>query len=177
MSLAVCRGLVRVNAGEVRLVSAPDKSWRFEVELAVAQPASSGAAGIPRASGPAVRALTALIVEPDPSARQSLISRLGELGHRGIPVAAAEDAVDLVKRLHFHIVFCSASHLGSRWVDCFETCRGRVDTFVLLTEGLDPALSATLPAGEAYTLAKPINADELERLVQAVEARVAGLKQ
>ena len=53
----------------------------------------------------------------------------------------------------------------------------RVDAFVLLTEGHDPALSAALPAGEAYTLPKPISADELERLVQAVEARVTGLKQ
>ncbi len=176
-SLAVCRGLVRLNAGEMRLSMAPDKSWRFEVELAIAQPASSGAVGIPRASGPAVRALTALIMEPDPSARQSLISLLGELGHRGVPVAAVEDAKDLVKRLHFHMVFCPAYRQGSPWIDCFEACRGRVDAFVLLTDGHDPALSAALPAGEAYTLAKPVSADELERLVQAVAARVAGRKQ
>jgi K+-sensing histidine kinase KdpD/CheY-like chemotaxis protein len=176
-SLAVCRGLVRVNAGEIRLAMAPDGSWRFEVELPMAQPASSGAAGIPRASAPAVRPLTALVVEPDLSARQSLISLLSELGHRAVAAADVEDAMDLVKRLHFNIVFCPAYHQGSPWVDCFEGCRGRVDAFVLLTEGHDPALSAALPAGEAYTLAKPVSADELERLVQAVEARLAGLKQ
>jgi DNA-binding NtrC family response regulator len=117
-----------------------------------------------------------LIVEPDLSARQFLVSLLGELGHRGVPVAGVEDAADLVKRLHFHVVFCSAHLSGKPWVDCFEACRGRADAFVLLTEGHDTALSAALPAGEAYTLAKPVRADELERLVQAVGARVAALK-
>lgn len=176
-SLAVCRGLLHVSAGELRLARAPDGSWRFEIELAMAQPATLGAAGMPRTGGPAVRALTALIVEPDPSARQSLISLLGDLGHRAAAVADLEDATDLVTRLHFNIFFCPAYHQGSPWVDCFEACRGHVDAFVLLTEGHDPTLSAALPAGEAHTLAKPISADELARLVEAVEARVAGLKQ
>jgi signal transduction histidine kinase len=176
-SLAVCRSLLRLNAGEIRLALAPDKSWRFEIELAMAQPASSGAAGISRPAGRAVHPLTALIVEPDLPARQSLVSLLSELGHRGVPAASVEDAADLVKRLRFHIVFCSADDSGTPWPECFEACRGRIDAFVLLTHGHAPALSAALPAGEAHTLAKPVRVDELGRLVEAVEARVASLKQ
>jgi nitrogen-specific signal transduction histidine kinase len=176
LSLSVCRGLIRGNEGDIRLATAPDKSWRFEIEVPLAQAVSPRPAGSSRVPPRAVRPLTALIVEPDLSAQQSLVSMLSELGHRGLPVASVEDAADSVKRFRFHLVFCSANVAGAPWLRCFEACRGHTDAFILLTQGHDAALSSALPAGEAHALAKPVRADELSRLIEEVDARVASLR-
>jgi hypothetical protein len=175
LSLAVCRGLIRSLRGDLRLAGDEGDGLRFEVELPLAQPYS----GVPPASEHTlerpVSPLTVLILQPDPPSRQALVSLLGEAGHRSVAAANVDEAVDLVKRIPFHALFCSAHLPGQQWPECFEGSRGHVGAFVLLTRGHDPAMAGVLPEEGAFTLSEPVRPGELKRLLEEVEARVRGL--
>ena len=174
LSLSVCRGFLRGLGGDLTLSKDSKNGLRFEVELPLAYPEETldnAPAGGRRHAAP----LTTLIVHPDDNGRQALLLLLGEAGHRSVPAAGVDEAVDLVKRMPFHVLFCSAFLPGRPWLECFERTRGHVGAFVLLTRGPDPALSSVLPAGEAFTLAEPVRAEELGRLLEGLPSRIGGL--
>jgi CheY-like chemotaxis protein len=177
LSLAVCRSLIRNLRGDLRLTGDAGGGLRFEVALPLAQPGSEVAQVSEQALERPASPLTVLILQPDPPSRQALVSLLGEIGHRSVAAASVDEAMDLVKRIRFHALFCSAYLPGQRWPECFEGSRGHVGAFVLLTRGHDPALAGVLPEGEAFTLSEPVRPDELKRLLEEVEARVRGLGQ
>ncbi len=172
LGLAACRSLIRSCGGELSLVSDLARGWCFDIELplapTVAPPPASETASPARALTP----LLVLVEDTDPQARQSLISLLGDKGQRALPAASMEEAIELVKRIHFNALFCSAQGLGASWIDCFSRARNHVDAFVVLSPGHDPALSAALPPGVAYALAKPVEPDELTRLLEQIGARI-----
>jgi len=170
-SFAVCRGLIRVHRGHLELTRSAEGAARIEVELPMVAPEVMGSAAVPRATARPATPLTALVLEPDPEARQTLVSALCDLGHRSVTAASAEEAAELVKRLRFDVLFCSSLLPGAGWPACFENSRAHVRSFVVLTRGPDPALAAALPAGEAWALAKPVRPDELSRLLEEAEAR------
>jgi DNA-binding NarL/FixJ family response regulator len=87
-----------------------------------------------------------------------------------------EEVIELVGRLHFNVLFCTAQGPGASWIGCYGRTHERVDAFVVLASGHDPALSAALPPGVAYALAKPVDPDELTRLLERIEARIGGLE-
>jgi GAF domain-containing protein/ActR/RegA family two-component response regulator len=172
-SFPVCRELIRVHGGELRLSKSADGAARIEVALPLTVPEVLGAAAVPRTvSKPATR-LTALVLEPDAEARQTLLSALCDLGHRSVTAASAEEAAELVRRLRFDVCFCSSALSGEGWLSCFENLRAHVRSFVVLTKGHDPALASALPAGAARVLAKPVRADELSQLLGELEPRGA----
>ncbi len=177
LSLAVCRGLIRSLRGDLRLAGDAGGGLRFEVELPLAEPCSEVAQVSEHALERPASPLTVLILQPDPPSRLALVSLLGETGHRSVAAANVDEAVDLVKRIRFHALFCSAHLPGQRWPECFEGSRGHVGAFVLLTRGHDPALAGVLPEEGAFTLSEPVRPGELKRLLEEVEARVKGLGQ
>lgn len=177
LSLAGCRGLIRSLRGELRLAANGGGGLRFEIELPLAPSGSR----TPQVSEPAFERpatpLTLLVLQPDPPARQALVALLGNTGNRSIAAANVDEAVDLVKRVRFHALFCSDRLPGQQWPECFEGTRGHVGAFVLLTQGHDPALAGVLPEGGAFTLSEPVRPTELKHLLEQIQARGLGLGQ
>ena len=172
LSLAVCRDLIVTLGGQMKIARASDESTRLELELPLSRPGLFEAAGLQRVpSRPSAR-LTALVLEPDPAARQALVGSLSDLGHRAVPASSAEEAAELSRRMVFHVIFCSSSLAGATWLECLQATRDRIRTFVLLTQIHDPALAAALPAGEGYVLATPPRPEELDRILQQAGARL-----
>ncbi len=174
-SLAVCRALVTVLGGRMR-IAACESGARLEIDLPLTQRGLLDAAGAPEAREGAASPLTALIVEPDAAASRPLVAALAEMGHRAIPVATADEAIDLAKRMEFQALFCSVRVPGAAWQDCFQDTRNRVGAFVLLTPGHDPAMEAALAGGEAMVLALPFQRPQLIAVLAAIQARVTAAK-
>ena len=174
LGLAACCGLIRGCGGEVRLLSDPARGWCFDIDLPLVHTAEPPVASEPRSPTRRVRPLIVLVEDPNPDSRQSLISLLGDKGQRALPAANMEEAIELVRRFHFNVLFCSAQGPDEPWISCFGRTRGQVDAFVVLAPGKDPALSAALPQGAAYMLARPVDPDELTRLLERIEARIGG---
>jgi CheY-like chemotaxis protein len=170
-SLAVCRSLVAVMGGQLRIAAHWESGSRLEAELPLAQRGLLDQADEHQFNARPGAPLTALIVEPDPAACRSLVTALGELGHRAVPAATADEAIDLAKRVDFHVFFCSASAPGTPWQDCLQDTRNRIRTFVLLTQGHDPALQAALARNNTLALALPLRRQDLAAVLNAVESR------
>jgi len=151
VELALCRSLLRAHWGEL-FVSAEG----FAVELpAVAAPAICPPVRIGAVGSPSP--MTILVVEPDEASQRRLLTGLGEAGHRVVPVTSAEEGVDLLRRIHFDVVFCAARLSGMKWLDFFEGARPQHRAFVLVVEDFDAA-----PRGEGIRLLrKPWEAPEL----------------
>ena len=177
LSLSVCRGLIRSLRGDLRLAVDGGAGLRFEIELPLAQSRSGTPVASERASDRPATPLTLLVLQPDAPSRQALVALLGETGHRSIAAANLDEAMDLVKRVRFHALFCSDRLPGQQWPECFEGTRGHVGAFALLTRGHDPALAGVLPEGGAFTLSEPVRPTELKHLLEQIQAREVGLGQ
>jgi GAF domain-containing protein len=174
-SLGVCRALVASLGGQLRVAADGEGGRRLEIVLPLAQAGVEDLSELPRSRPGPSRSLTALILEAHPPTCQALAAALGELGHRGIPAASAEEALDLVRRLRIDVFFCGAAAAGASWQDCYQETRGRIGLFVLLTHGDDPSAAAALAGADAATLAVPLHPAEVARLMEAAALRTAGL--
>ncbi len=171
LSLAVCRDLIRECGGKMSAAYEESRGRWFDVVMPLARQAVPAPDRGTHATRRAVEPLTALVADPDSESQQALISFLGEKGHRAVPAASVEEAIDLVRRFRFDVLFCSEGSAQS-WVDCFSKTRDHLDAFVVLTQDRDPGLVAALPAGEVYVLAKPARPEELSGLLEELGARV-----
>ena len=62
---------------------------------------------------------------------------------------------------------------GAKWSDFQERLRELIPTFVLISDGYDADLAASLQESGGYLLGRPLEEPELERVLGAVEARTA----
>ncbi|MEB2363744.1 MAG: GAF domain-containing protein [Bryobacteraceae bacterium] len=166
----VSRAIIRAYGGELRS-GGSRKGQKFEVELPAARQREVVSGAGEEAPAVSERSLTALLVEPDPIVRRQLLLMVTARGHRVVPVAQAEQAVEMVPRLRFDVVFCSVRLPGLNWVEFFERARHLVGCFVLVTEGSDPELSRTFESGDGYVLTKPINDGEVKTLLSTIARR------
>lgn len=171
VGLGVCQAIVRGHGGEIRLTGDSNHIWRFEVELPAFHAEPSGAADSLMTLAKTPRRLTTLLVEPDARVQRRLVTLLGDRDHRAVPASSAEEAAELVKQLHFHVLFCSVRLPGMNWIEFRERVRGHVDAFVLLTEGYDADLSDAMQ-GQGYLLAKPVEPEELDRLLGLIDVQL-----
>ncbi len=165
---SVTRGIIHSHGGDIRMVHGADGDCRIEVELPVA---ATGADIISERASK--RQFTCLVVEPDAAALAGLTRRLTSGGCRVIPAGGAEEGLELVQRMRFDAVFCAISLPGLNWVQFAEIIRPQVGAFVLLTEGFDWELSRGLVSGDSFVLSKPIEDDDLERVLSGIDARIA----
>ncbi len=177
LSLAVCRSLIRSLRGDLRLTGDAGGGLRFEVELPLAQPGSEVAQVAELAPERPASPATVLILQPDLPSRRALVSLLGEIGYRSVAAANVDEALDVVKRIRFQALFCSAHLPGQGWPRCFEGSHGHLGAFVLLTRGHDPALAGVLSESGAFALSEPVRTDELKHLLEEVETRERGAGQ
>lgn len=165
---SVTRGIVHSHGGEIRLVRSADGECRIEVELPLV------ATGAGNASGEAARRqLTCLVVDPERESAAALTAVLTGAGCRVIPAGTAEEALERVQRMRFDAVFCVTELPGLNWVQFADVVRPMIGGFVLLTEGFDWELSRGLVDGDSFVLSKPIQEDELDRVLDGIEQRVA----
>jgi C4-dicarboxylate-specific signal transduction histidine kinase/ActR/RegA family two-component response regulator len=168
LGIGVARGIIQSHGGEMRLSTPGPRVQRFEVELPLA--------GDPHATkprrAPRTRQLTALVVEPDAALQRGLVAELSERDYRVVPVATAEEGMDLSQRLRFDVVLCSVRLPGLNWVEFSERVREHISVFVLMTDGYDVDLARAFRSGEGLVLSKPVQPADLERVLTEAEARI-----
>jgi C4-dicarboxylate-specific signal transduction histidine kinase len=166
LGLGVCQGIVRGNGGEIRFRGRAGLA-NFEVELPLIRDAVKSAGPQPRKPP---RAMTVMLVDPDPAAQKRILALLAARGHRGVPVAPRE-AVDLAQRLSFDAVFWLLSSNGPTWTEFYETIRGQTPAFILMGDAWDATLAQRLEANRSFLLVRPVQEAELDRILGEVEAR------
>jgi DNA-binding NarL/FixJ family response regulator len=78
-------------------------------------------------------------MDPEPLRQRRLVKELARRDHRAVPVARTEDALDLVARVRFDVVICSARMPGLNWVEFLDRTREQVGAYVLTDAAVDPA--------------------------------------
>ncbi|MBV6430894.1 MAG: hypothetical protein IANPNBLG_01014 [Bryobacteraceae bacterium] len=172
LGFTVCRGILHSLGGDVRILHAGENACRMEIDLPAAfhLPSTENAAREKPAH--ASRTLTAVILEPDLASQRRLVSFWTSRGHRAVPIHTEAEALELFRRLRIDIIFCAVRLPGSNWVDFFDRVRDQVPAFVLLTDGVDSDASTLFPQGEGFLLRKPMEAGEMDRLLERLEQRV-----
>ncbi len=169
--LGVTRGIVAGHGGEVRLIEKNNADPRFEVELPAISREHTGPVAVDATPGraPEPGRRTALLIEPEDGAQRQLIALLAARGYRVVPVGNADTALELSHRMHFDVVFCSVRAPGLNWVELSEHVHSRVGAFILLSDGYDSELAADFEGDDRYVLPKPVQAPELDRVLQLLQ--------
>jgi signal transduction histidine kinase/CheY-like chemotaxis protein len=170
LGLGVCRGIVESHGGEFRVVRTSPAQARFDIELPVIEARQTGGA---TELSEAIRQLTVLVVEPDAKVQRQLVQMLGNRGDRVVPVASAEEGLDIVERLRFDMVICAVRLPSLNWVAFCERVRLRVGGFVLLTDAFNSDVGRAFRNSEGYVLTKPVDETDLHRICRAVEDRTS----
>jgi CheY-like chemotaxis protein len=169
--LGLTRSVVAGHGGEVRLVQRPGADPRFEVELPLAaRDRGTGSAQSQRGREAPRRQVTALAIEPDEAGQRELLRLLAARGCRVVPVANADNGLELAHRVRFDAIFCSVRAPGLNWVELSERLQSRTSAFVLLSDGYDAELSADFEGEGRFVLPKPVQEAELARVLAAVES-------
>lgn len=175
LGFGVCRGIVHSMGGEVRIVRAAENSCRIEIDLPAAFPTQEAAGPSQSGEREPARALTALILEPEASSQRRLISYWTSRHHRAVPIHNEAEALELLRRLRIDVIFCAIRTAGGNWVEFFDRVRGQVPAFVLLAEGLGSDAATLFPDSEGFVLRKPLEAGEMDRMLDRIENHVESL--
>ena len=168
LNLEVCRGIIHSHGGELR-VSHLANDIRFEVELPLVEPQKVWPPDTP-VSHAVKRQLTVLVVEPEAVSQRHVVSTFTGLGHRVVPVASAEEGVDLAERMRFDLAVCALRLTGLSWADFLERVRSLVGGVVLLTNGHDPSLIRTFKSSDVFVLSKPADPAEIKHICEMIES-------
>jgi len=167
-SLSVCRAVVAWLGGQIRLSEDFHNRPQLEIELPLVPSETVLAAGLVPHKTSSAKRLTALVVAPDDERRRELITALADLGHRAVPATGIQQALGMINRVQFDVVFCTADVPDGSWLDCYEQGQSKVKFFVLVTRGPDPALSSVLPRDRASMLTLPLHPGEVSRVIEQV---------
>lgn len=169
-ALAVVRGIVLGHGGDARF-SRTAKSCSIEIELPAAEPEPRA----PRAGGAGRRGrtLTTLVVDADPVRQRSLVKELAARNHRVVPVARADEALDLAGRMRFDIVMCAARQPGLNWMEFLERTREQVGGYVLVGAGARSAAAGGVE-GSWLAIEDPANDAAFEQVMSQAESAAEG---
>ncbi|MCL6546138.1 MAG: GAF domain-containing protein [Bryobacteraceae bacterium] len=162
-------GLVRSWGGELRWKPEPPAGPGFELELPLA-PALAGMAALARPTQAPQRALTALLLDPEPDSRPSLLSVLGNAGHRCVAAAGAEQASQMLRNMSFDVVLCAQQTPRRSWEELFVLTRQKGIPFVLLTQESGRPESIRTAAGQDSPLFISASEEELLSLLVRIGA-------
>jgi CheY-like chemotaxis protein len=149
----------------------------FEVELPVVAVVTAARGEAPADSNGAPkqeRALTIMLVDPDPGPQRQLLGLLSRRGHRVVPVTPGE-AADVAQRLRFDAVLWAMRLSGpsaiSKWSEFQERSRASIAAFVLVSDGYDAELARSIEDGGNFLLGRPVQESELDRILRQIDAR------
>jgi CheY-like chemotaxis protein len=173
--LGITRSVVGGHGGEVRLIEKANSDPRFEVELPASARERSAPGAAPAITAPrdSSRRMTALVIEHEEAAQRQILALLSARGFRVVPVGNTDTGLDMAQRMRFDVVFCSLRAPGLNWVELAERMQSRVGGFVLLSDGYDAELTNDFEGDGRYVLPKPVQEDELERILRLAEPRGA----
>ena len=176
LSLDVCRSIVNNHGGGMRFTMRTGMAC-FEVELPVVAVVSTARGESPADSSGAPkqeRALTIMLVDPDPGPQRQLLGLLSRRGHRVVPVSP-EEAADVAQRLRFDAVLWAMRMSGpsaiSKWSEFQERARASIAAFVLVSDGYDAELARSIEDGGNFLLGRPVQESELDRILRQIDAR------
>jgi signal transduction histidine kinase/CheY-like chemotaxis protein len=169
LGLGVCRSIIAGHGGDVRLVRSAGADPRFEIELPWARQERMTVRTADRSLRHAGNSRTALLMEPDESLQRQMLASLAGRGYRVVPVQNSDVGLELAQRLHFDVVFCSVHVPGLNWVELSEQLHSRVGGFILLSDRWDPELQADFGGEGRYVLPKPVDDQQLDRVLQSIE--------
>jgi signal transduction histidine kinase len=170
LRLAVCQSLIEGFGGTLRVENRAKRGFRIELSYPLAadilrrkQPTA------PRhtANGISTAAPTALVIDSDTSVQDVLLYMLSERGYRVIPVSSPEEGLDLCQQAHFDCVFCDARPSGDG-IEVYDRMRSRVSPFIFLAETTFAVENGDFPGKGCAILHKPIEAAELDHLLESV---------
>jgi CheY-like chemotaxis protein len=168
--LRVCQAIAQSHGGDIRLFQTPQTTFRYELELPVHHaPAPYEPVDEP-VRRPA-RILTAILVDQDAGIQRKLLAMISVRGHRAIPVERPEEAADMVQRMSFDVIFCANRLPGLSWNEFFRRVRRRVGAFILVTDDYDQDSTVALKDEGGFVMRKPVDEEELDRVLSEVESR------
>ncbi len=151
--------------GQARVGTSPQAtSWVITVPLQSAE----GEMGRASAGSSKSRALTCLLVDPNPASMRSLIEKLAHRGHRVVPAAGGGEAVEMANAVHFDAVFAVPSLPDMAWPELLERTRMVGCRTVLLCDTLAPLSHALVQSGETLALRRPVEETDLDRVLLSV---------
>lgn len=162
----VCRSIVQTHGGELRQhLRAGIFSCEFTLPCVPAptltEPAPKLVAEPP---------LTVMLVDAEPASSRPLVKLLAKRGHRVVPVAG-EEAAEVAPRLHFDAVFWAARAGRGGWGEALDSVRSSIQSFVVISDGYNQDLAASLEQNGAFLLSRPVEEASLDRILAAIAGR------
>jgi len=123
-----------------------------------------------------------LLVDDDSESRHNVAIFLDELGHKVVETGNGDEALEKYAHEHFHIIFSDIRMPGISGLDLIKkvkkTEKGRDTEIVIITGYGDMTTSIeALRAGAYDYLLKPINIDELVKVIDRIGEHTALLKE
>ena len=172
LGLAIVKRLTALMGGSVRLESRPGLGTSVTVDIPL-----PGAAGLADGNGNADRnGLRILVVEDEPVCGVTAVRLLAFLGHDPVCAGSGAEALELLSREAFDVVFmdvCMAGMDGltaTRRIRALPGPSGRVPIVALTARAQATDRRAIAAAGMDHFLAKPVETSELTQVL----AEVAG---
>ena len=160
LSLDVCRNILHTHGGELK-IHQRSGVFAFEVTL----PGVSRVVETQRKpAAPQGRALTLMLVDPEPAASRPLVKLLSSRGHRVVPVSG-EEAADIAPRLRFDAVFWAARPGRTGWGEFLERVRASIGSFVVISDGYNQDLASSLHQNGGHLLSRPVEEGSLDRIL------------
>lgn len=172
LGLAMVRRLTALMGGTVRLESTPGRGTTAIVEAPLTLPAKTVETPEPAACRP----LRVLVVDDEPVCGLTAKWLLEHLGHEAANASCGMEALDRLGKTRFDVVLMDVCMAGMDGLDTARRIRaldgptGAVPIVALTARVLPADRRAIAAAGMDYFLAKPVDADELARVLAAVAA-------
>ena len=174
LGLAICKGIVEAHGGAIAAESrGRGRGSTFRVTLGALPEPEARSAPAPKAPpfGSAVhpsRPLRILAVEDEPTTLRLLARLLGELGHRVAAADTLASAIEAAEAEPFDLVISDLGLPDGSGLDLIRrvvALRGPVPAIALTGYGMDEDIRASLLAGFAAHLTKPIDFARLEAII------------
>lgn len=177
LGLAVTKALTEAHGGTVSAKSPGSHCGAtFTIVLPTAAP-GSGAARPADHSGPhRAGALDVLLIEDHEDTAEVMSQLIRALGHEVAVAASVASALALAAAQHFDLVVSDIGLPDGSGIDFIHAFRkeSAAPAIALTGFGTDDDVRRSLDAGFTAHLTKPVNFEQLERLIEATVTRLAG---